>query len=45
MTRKVEARLGHLDEQRLLHNGLCRWRQEGWISVWVDLWVLALALR
>lgn len=45
MTRKVEASLGHLDEKLLLHNGLCRWRQEGWGSVRVDLRVLALALR
>lgn len=45
MTRKARAVLDRLDGKLLLHNGLCRWRQEGSCSVWSDLKALALALR
>ncbi len=45
MTRRVWASLGRLDGKLLLYNGLCRWRQEGWSSVWGNLKILALVLR
>jgi IS605 OrfB family transposase len=45
MTRRVRACLRRLEEKLLLHNGLTRWQQEVYYSVWHDLKELALSLR
>ena len=46
MTRKAKAaQLARLEEKLSLHNGLARWRQEGFNSCWRELKTLALAFR
>jgi hypothetical protein len=45
MTPRVRACLRRLDGKLLLHNGLARWQQEAYYSVWHDLKKLALSLR
>jgi hypothetical protein len=45
MTRRVRACLRRLEEKLLMHNGLARWQQEAYYSVWHDLKELALSLR
>jgi IS605 OrfB family transposase len=45
MTRRVRACLRRLEEKLLQHNGLARWQQEAYYSVWHDLKKLALSLR
>jgi len=45
MTRGVRACLRRLDEKIVLHNGLARWQQEAYYSIWHDLKELALSLR
>jgi len=45
MTRGVRARLRRLDEKIVLNNGLARWQQEAYYSIWHDLKELALSLR
>jgi IS605 OrfB family transposase len=45
MTREVRACLRRLERKLPVHNGLARWQQEAYSSVWHDLKKLALALR
>jgi IS605 OrfB family transposase len=45
MTRRVRACLRRLEEKFLQHNGLAKWQQEAFYSVWHDLRELALSLR
>ncbi len=45
MTRKTRRRFGRLDGKMALHNGLSRFRQESFRSVWSDLKELALSSR
>lgn len=45
MTRRVRACLRRLGEKLLMHNGLARWQQEAYYSVWHDLKKLVLSLR
>ena len=45
MTRKVRACLKRLDDKVPVQNGLSRWWQEGYYSVWHDFRLLALSLR
>ncbi len=45
MTRKTKRLFQRLDEKVPLHNGLDRWKQESFYSVWHDLKELALSSR
>ncbi|TDA67718.1 MAG: transposase [Clostridia bacterium] len=45
MTRKVKRLFRRLDEKILVHNGLTRFKQESFYSVWHDLKELALSSR
>lgn len=45
MTRGVRACLRRLDRKLPVYNGLARWQQEAYCSVWHDLKLLALSLR
>jgi len=45
MTRKVKRLLDRLDGKLSVHNGLTRWRQEKFYSVWHELKQLALLSR
>jgi len=45
MTRKVKRLFGRLDGKILRHNGLDRFKQESFTSVWHDLKELALLNR
>ncbi len=45
MTRKVKRLFNRLDEKLVLHNGLTRYKQESFYSIWHDLKQLALLSR
>ena len=45
MTRKVKRLFNRLDEKLILHNGLTRYKQESFYSVWHELKRLALLSR
>jgi len=45
MTRKVEQFFKRLDGKLPVHNGLTRYKQESFYSVWHDLKELALSFR
>ncbi len=45
MTRKVKQLFNRLDKKILVHNGLTRFKQESFYSVWRDLKQLALSSR